>query len=258
MRLRLLRLIARGWATHSKHLLSSGYFLLVSLIQPIVFATLASFLFRAGDRPDALLYAAIGAGMLSVWAATLFGSGQALTLLRAAGLLELLVSAPAPFAVVLAAITLATATVGFYSVVATLVWGWLLFDVPVHPHHPWLLVAAVPATVFSLGMLGMVLASVFVRFRYANALTNLFSYPVWLLSGMLVPVDLLPHWTRPASWLLPPTWGVRAIRDSFLGGRPLPAIAICVGLGTGYLVLGLFTVRGFELLARRRATLALV
>lgn len=255
---RRLRLMARGLLTQSKHLLSSGYFLVVSAIQPIVFATLAFFLFRAGERPDALLYAAIGAGMLSVWVAALFGSGQALTLLRAAGLLELLVSAPAPFAVVLAPITLASAAVGLYSLVATLVWGWLLFDVPVHPHHPWLLVVAVPATVFSLGMLGMVFASVFVRFRYANALTNLFSYPVWLLSGMLVPIDLLPGWTRPVSWLLPPTWGVRAIRDSILGGRPLPAIGICLALGVGYLCLGLVTVRKFEVLARRRASLALV
>jgi len=253
-----IRLMARGLLTQSKHLLSSGYFLFVSAMQPIVFATLASLLFRAGQQPDALLYAAIGAGMLSVWVAALFGSGQSLTLLRAAGLLELLVSAPAPFAVVLAPITLASAAVGLYSLLATLAWGWLLFDVPVRPHHPWLLVAAVPATVFSLGMLGMVFASVFVRFRYANALTNLFSYPVWLLSGMLVPLDLLPHWTRPISWILPPTWGVRAIRDSILGGDALPAIGICLALGLGYLGLGLFTVRRFELLARRQAALALV
>jgi ABC-2 type transport system permease protein len=255
---RLLRLVLRGWATHSRHLLSSGYFLMVSSIQPVVYATLAFFMFRAGGRPEPLMYAAIGAGMLSVWVMTLVGSGQGLTMLRAAGLLELMVCAPAPFAAVLAPITLATATVGLYSLVATLLWGWLLFGVPVHAEHPWLLLVAIPVTVFSLGMLGMVFASVFVRFRYANALTNLFTYPVWLLSGMLVPVDRLPEWTRPATWLLPPTWGVRAIRDSFLGGQPLPALGICLALGVAYLGLGLLTVGRFELLARHRASLALV
>jgi ABC-2 type transport system permease protein len=254
---RRLRLVARGWLVHTRHLSASGFFVLMSSVQPVVFATLAFFLFRAGDRPDGLLYAAVGAGMLSIWATTLIGSGQALTLLRAAGMLELLVAAPAPFAYVLAPITLATATVGLYSLVATLAWGWLLFDIPVRPEHPGLLLLAIPATVFGLGMLGMVLAALFVRFRYANAFTNLFDYPVWLLSGMLVPVELLPAWLRPLSWPLPSTWGVRAIRESVLGGEPLVAIAACLGLGIVYLGLGLLTIRRFELLARRHASLAL-
>jgi ABC-2 type transport system permease protein len=254
---RRLRLGVRGWLVHTKHLSASGFFLLTSLVQPIVMATLAFYLFRAGHRPVSLTYAAIGSGMLSLWSTTLVGSGQALTLLRAAGMLELLVAAPAPFVFVLAPITLATATVGLYSMVATLVWGALLFDIPLRIQHPLLLVVAVPATVFGLGMLGLVLASVFVRFRYANGLTNLFDYPVWLLSGMLVPVDLLPGWIRPLSWLLPSSWGVQAIRDSVLGGRPVAAIGACLALGTGYFCLGLFTVGRFELLARRRASLAL-
>lgn len=254
---RRLRLVWRGWVVHTKHLLSSGYFLLISSIQPVVFATLAFYLFRAGDRPGSLVYAAIGAGMLNLWVTTLVGSGQALTMLRAAGMLELLVAAPVPFVSVLAPITLATATVGLYALVATLGWGWLLFGIPLHVAHPLLLIAAVPVTVFGLGMIGMVFASVFVRFRYANAMTNLLDYPIWLCSGMLVPVGLLPSWVRPVSWVLPPTWGVQAIRDSVLGGRPVYAIGACLALGVGYLGLGTLTIRRFELLARRSASLAL-
>jgi ABC-2 type transport system permease protein len=172
-------------------------------------------------------------------------------------MLELLVAAPVPFAFVLAPITVATASIGLSSLVLTLAWGRLLFDIPVGPQHPWLLVAAVLVTVFGLGMLGMVFASVLVRLRYANALTNLFDYPVWLLSGLLVPVELLPGWARPLSWLLPPTWGVRAIRDSILGGAPGFAIGMCLALGVVYLGVGVLTIRKFEELARRRASLAL-
>lgn len=232
-----LRLLARGWMIHTKHLSSSAFFILLSAVQPVVFASVAFYVFRAGDRSSALVYAAIGAGMLSLWHTTLVGSGQALTLLRTAGILELLVVAPAPFVFVLAPMTLATASVGLYSLAATLAWGWLLFDMPLHVEHPVLLAAAIPSTVFGLGMLGMVLGSVFVRHRYANALTNLLVYPVWLISGMLVPVTLLPAWLRPVSWLLPSTWGAQAIRESILGGRPVFAIAACLGLGIGYRLL---------------------
>ena len=252
-----LRLLLRGWAIHSKHLLSSGFFVLMSAVQPIVFASLAFYLFRAGQRPDSLLYAAIGAAMLTVWSTTLIGSGQALTLLRSDGMLELLVAAPVPFVYVLAPITVATATVGLGSLVLTLAWGWLLFDIPMVPAHPVLLFPAVAVTAFGLGMLGLVFGSVFVRFRYANGLTNVLDYPVWLLSGLLVPVDLLPGWTRPISWLLPSTWGVRAIRESILDGDPLFAIGMCFALGVVYLGLGGLTIRTFERLARSRASLAL-
>jgi ABC-2 type transport system permease protein len=106
-------------------------------------------------------------------------------------------------------------------------------------------------------MFGAVLGAVFVRFRYANALTNGLLYPVWLVSGILVPVALLPGWTRPVSWLLPTTWGVRAIRESLLGGDPPVAIGACLILGACYLGLAAIAVRRFEVLARRHASLAL-
>jgi len=251
------RLVVRGWVVHVKHLFASSMFILISSISPIVFVTIAFYLFRAGREPHAAVYAAIGAGMQSMWSATLIGSGQSLTLMRTMGMLELLVAAPVPLGFVLAPITLATATVGLCALAATLTWGIVLFDIPIQVVHPLLLVLALPATVFALGMFGMVLGSVFVRFRYANALTNLFDYPIWLLCGLLIPVDFLPGALRPVSWLLPPTWGAEAIRDSIIGGAPLPAIGACLALGVAYLGLSSLTVRRFEVLARRRASLAL-
>jgi ABC-2 type transport system permease protein len=251
------RLVARGWLTQVKHMSSTGYFVLFSAVQPVIFATIAFYLFMVGGRQDALGYAAIGAGMLGLWHTTLVGSGQALTMLRAAGMLELLVAAPAPFVLVLAPITLATASVGFCSLIATMAWGGLVFGMPLQVAQPWWLAVAVPATAISLGTFGAVLGAVFVRFRYANALTNGLLYPVWLVSGILVPVALLPGWTRPVSWLLPTTWGVRAIRESVLGGDPPVAIGACLILGACYLGLAAIAVRRFEVLARRRASLAL-
>jgi ABC-2 type transport system permease protein len=251
------RLVARGWLLQVKHMSSTGYFILFSAVQPVIFATIAFYLFTAGGRQGALGYAAIGAGMLGLWHTTLVGSGQALTMLRAAGMLELLVAAPAPFVLVLVPVTLATASVGFYSLIATIAWGGLVFGMPLQVAQPWWLAVAVPVTAIGLGMFGAVLGAVFVRFRYANALTNGLLYPVWLVSGILVPVALLPGWARPVSWLLPTTWGVRAIRESVLGGDPPVAIGACLILGACYLVLAAIAVRRFEVLARRHASLAL-
>jgi ABC-2 type transport system permease protein len=255
---KLLRFFAKTWIFHVKSLTLSGFFLLTSAIQPVIFASLAFLMWRAGGQGGTLLYVSLGAGLMGIWSSTLFGSGGTIQWMRWQGTLEIAIAAPARFLVVLVSATLATASIGLYSLAATILWGRLLFGVPFELEHPVLFVLAIPATIIGLGLLGLVMASTFVLYRHANAMSNLLEYPVWLITGLLVPLSLLPGWTHFLSWILAPTWGVRAIRDSALGGGdPLGAIAMCLVLGAVYLVIGSLTVSHFERQAREKATLSL-
>ncbi len=179
-------------------------------------------MFRAGGKPGTLFYASLGAAVYGIWSSTLFGSGGAIQWQRWQGTLELLVAAPAPFFLVILPLTLATSTIGVYSLASTLLWGRLVFGIPFHVAHPFAFVVAVPATILGLGLLGLVFASTFVLYRHANALSNMLEWPVLLVTGMLVPLSLLPGWSHPIAWVLAPTWGVRAIRAAALGGSPWP------------------------------------
>ena len=251
------RLFWTGWLFHIKSLTLSGFFVLTTVIQPVIFATIAFYMFQAGQRPGTLLYAALGAGLMGIWSSTLFGSGGAIQWQRWQGTLEPLVTAPAPFVLVLVPLTIATSTVGVYSLSATLLWGRFAFGIPFELAHPWLFALAIPVTVISLGLLGLVLGSTFILYRHANALSNLLEYPIWLVTGLLVPISLLPGWVAPIAWVLAPTWGMRAIRESALGGDPLPDLGLAVVLGVVYLSIGSFFLHVFEKLARSRATLSL-
>jgi len=194
---------------------------------------------------------------MGIWSATLFGSGGAIQWQRWQGTLEILVGAPPPFLATLLPLTIATATIGIYSVVGTLAWGRLFFGTPLDFAHPLQVAIAIPATILSLGALGLLLASTFVLYRNANAFANLLEYPVWLATGLLVPLTFLPSWVGPVSWVLSPTWGMTAIREAALGGSAWVELAMCAGLGVVYLVLGSVALRNFERLARSRATLSL-
>jgi ABC-2 type transport system permease protein len=253
----VLRLIYAGWRFHVKSLTLSGFFVLLSVISPIIFASMAYFMFRAGARPGSLLYVSLGAAMMGIWSSTLFGSGGAIQWQRWQGTLEYCIASPPPFILVLVPLTIATATVGLYSLVATLTWGWLFFDVPFSIEHPLQFAVALPAMVTGLGLLGLVLASTFILYRNANALSNLLEFPVWLITGLLTGIAILPGWVQPLSWALAPTWGVRALREAALGGNAWPEIGMCLALGAAYLVIGHFCLRYFERLARERATLAI-
>jgi ABC-2 type transport system permease protein len=89
-------------------------------------------------------------------------------------------------------------------------------------------------------------------------LGNLFEWPVWMFSGLLIPVAVVPGWLQPVSWLFAPRWGMRALRHATLGtGSPWLDIAVCALLSVAYLIAGSFCLRLFLRSARARATLAL-
>jgi ABC-2 type transport system permease protein len=106
-------------------------------------------------------------------------------------------------------------------------------------------------------MLGLILAATLVLYRAALYLGNSFEYPGWLVCGLLVPLSVLPAWVEPISWVLAPTWGMSAIRESTLGGSPLEPILMCLALSACYAVIAVVCLRFFERLARQRASLAL-
>jgi ABC-2 type transport system permease protein len=102
-----------------------------------------------------------------------------------------------------------------------------------------------------------VLAVAFVRFRQAWALGNMLEYPVWLISGFLVPLSLFPGWVRPISWMLAPTWGIRAIRGAALAGPSYGDIGMALGVGAAYVVVGILLVHRALHAARAKGTLSL-
>ncbi|MEF9883748.1 ABC transporter permease [Streptomyces sp. P9-A4] len=254
---RVPRLVLVGVRTHVSYMSRSPIEITFAVLVPLVYATLAVYLFRAAGDPDRLLTASVGAGLMGIWGSVLFGSGGAVQNQRWLGTLESLVVAPTPLALVLLPITLATAVIGTYAMGATLLWGVLLFDVPLDFAHPLLFLLAVPVCVLALGMTGLLLAATFVLLRNANALANPLDTPVWLLSGLLVPVTVLPAWTHPVSWALPTTWGARAVHAATSGGEVVTPMLTALALGAGYALAAVLVLGRVERRARAAATLAL-
>jgi len=249
--------IRAGWGLHLKSLSMSTFFVFVYLVMPVLLAAIAFYLFRNGARHVSLFEGALGTGMMGLWSTTLFGAGEALTRARREGTLELMVLAPTPLFYSVFAITLASATLGLYSIAATTLCAYLLFGVPIEIAQPGWFAAGLVVSVVSLGLLGVLLASFFFLYRYANALTNLLETPVWLLCGLLIPVALLPGWSVPVSWILAPTWGIETLRAAASGSDAVRPLLAEIGVGIAYLLLGLRVLGWVERLACVRASLPL-
>jgi ABC-2 type transport system permease protein len=75
--------------------------------------------------------------------------------------------------------------------------------------------------------------------------------PVFLLSGIFVPVESLPGWLKPLSYLLPPTWAIQGLRDVMLRGWGLEHVWLHVAVLSGFAIV--FTALAILGLRRSRA-----
>ena len=252
-----LRLLGFCWLMHVKMMSRSAFDGLLAIVWPLFFATVAFFMFRTGHGSSALGPIGLAAAVMGIWSTTATSAGGAIQQQRWWGILEILVASPTRLILVLAPITTAIAGIGVYSIVTTLLWGRLLFGVPLHVEHPLLFAISIPAAVISIGLLGLVLASTFVVYRSASNLSQALEYPVWTITGMLIPLSLLPSWVTPLAWVLAPTWGMRAVRHAAMGGDVGTPLLVCAALTIAYAGIAAVLLHYFERLARDRASLSL-
>ncbi|HLX32968.1 MAG TPA: ABC transporter permease [Gaiellaceae bacterium] len=253
----MIRAFLGGMRVHVIQFSRNPFDLSGVFLWPILYASIAYYLLRGKDDPKLLLAASLGAAVMLMWSLVVIGSSSALENQRWLGTLELLVAAPAPFAAAICSITVASGFVGAYGFLATIVWGRLLFHVPIAIHDPLAFAVAIPCCVLAIGTLGLVMASTFVLYRAAFSLGIALQYPVWIATGLLVPLSVLPAFVGKIGWFLGPYWGFRAIRDATLGGAPWPQMGMCVALSAAYVVLGSVCLRVFVHVARSTGSLKL-
>jgi ABC-2 type transport system permease protein len=255
--MRTLRMLGVAWWLHVKMLAVSAFDGFFQVIWPLFFATTAFMVYRQAGDPDVMVYAGLGAAVMGIWSVIATTASSLLQRERWLGTLELLVAAPTRFALILVPMTTAMASLGLYSMAATLLWGWLLFDITVPVADPLLFVLSIVASILSIALIGFLLSVAVVRYRTAWAMGNLLEYPGWLVCGFLVPLSLFPDWVGWLAHALPPTWGMQAIRASAAGGSPWIDVLMCLGLGIVYGLVGALLSETVLRSARRHAALAL-
>jgi ABC-2 type transport system permease protein len=110
--------------------------------------------------------------------------------------------------------------------------------------HPVLFVLSLLFTVIAFVAFGLVMAPVFLISPVMQHFNNAIEFPVYLLAGFLFPIALLPSWTTPLSYILPPYWAARALHEAAHGKGDLAVV-----MGSWAILL---LVAGFCLLVSRR------
>jgi ABC-2 type transport system permease protein len=118
--------------------------------------------------------------------------------------------------------------------------GNLLFDVPLRGN----LVLVFGGTLaYLMATLSMgLLISTFAQTQQRAIMGGFFVLmPALLLSGFMTPIEAMPAWIRPITYIIPVRWFIEIIRGSLLRGATLadlaPSLLALVGIGLAFLLI---------------------
>jgi ABC-2 type transport system permease protein len=199
------------------------------LIQPLIIAVLALWMLEAKGG-DVAIYVVVGSGMTGLWSSLLFVSGNSINNERWQGTLETLVGVPTPLSVIVLGKNLANVLQSLSSMIVSYLLVALLFGYSLSIAEPLLFVVSLLFTVLGFMCFALIISPIFVMNPGVQEFQNAMEFPVYLLCGFLFPIAMLPGWTLPISYILPPYWAARALHMASSGDGSLPQIALCWGM----------------------------
>ena len=230
----------------------------ITLLIPSV-TQLAFFVFlgRAAHVANDAYYVA-GNALVAAATPALFGMAQAIAGERYTQTLALLVVSPASRVALFLGRALPATANGIIVSVWTFAVAALLFGITIRGSALGPLALTIAVTSFSCVGIGLVNASLGLRWRETAVLGNMLLYILLLFAGVSVPLDRLPGWMSTLAQGLPVTHGAHAAR-AILAGAPFDHVARLIGaealVGVAYATIGLVSLAYFEVEARRGATL---
>jgi ABC-2 type transport system permease protein len=209
---------------------------------PFTVVMLLSIVMHAA-RPDLVANAFLAPTLIGLWG---FSTGLAAEVLlgeRWNETLKLGMAAPGALHPVYLGRITAVMALGVVPLGETWLLGKLLFGVTPAVHHPWVFWAAMAASVFAMTGTSLLLATSMLMSKNSNHYLNFLSFPIYVLSGVMVPVHHLPEFLQPLSHFIFLSWSADLMRDS-MAVAPVADIVwrllAIVGLGVAALVGGRF------------------
>ncbi|HET7145288.1 MAG TPA: ABC transporter permease [Anaerolineales bacterium] len=196
-----------------RNLFSEGFVIFAIIFQPMIIAVLALFMLK-DKGGDYAMFVVVGSGLTGLWSSLLFVSGNSINSERWTGTLESLVGMPTPFEVIVFGKNLANVAQSLLSMVSSYSLAAFLFGYSLSLTQPLLFFITLLISMFAFICFGLTIAPVFIMYRSVQQWENAMEFPVYIICGFLFPIALLPQWTTPISYLLPPYWAAMALHGT--------------------------------------------
>ena len=212
--------IGLGWAIESNWsdpFLFAVYTAAKPLAGALILVVMFSVIVPQGQDTDILQFMIVGTALWNVVFGVMGGLVQSILEDRERyRMMKYVVVTPSSLFPFLLGRSLARVLISFVAVALTLIVGVVFIGVDLRPN----LIILVPATI--LGVVSVIALGVFMAGWCLQLRQEAWSYPeaiagaLYLVSGAIFPVDVLPGFVQPISWALPTTWWIEASRRGLL------------------------------------------
>lgn len=193
------------------------------VVQPMIIALLAMWMLQ-DKGADAAIFVVVGSGMTGLWSTLLFVGGNSISEERWEGTLESLIAVPTPLPLIIFGKNIANVVQSLLSMIVSYLFISLAFNYPLHLNSPLLFFISLVLTVFAFICFGLILSPIFLVSPGVQRFQNAMEFPVYILSGFLFPILMLPGWTTPLSYLLPTYWAAEALHGTSSGNASFEQI----------------------------------
>lgn len=229
-------------------------------LSPLIYFSMLLLTYRISGQATAggyniegfLLVGAIG---MVLWISAIWTGGYAIEIERTEGTINSLFLTPTNRNAIIMGYSLGGFAILIVPTAVVLVALGIMTGAQFDVQSPLAVVLACLALVFGAFALGQVLAGAFVLTRRANLWANFLQNPIYLLSGMAVPVSALPDWIQWFAAVFPIGAGMTALRDALLTGATVGDIAgplvRFAASSAALLIIGTLLMRRVENVAKR-------
>jgi ABC-2 type transport system permease protein len=228
--LSMMKIIWGSCMIQMKQSFARATFKFCVLVQPIIYAVITFMMFKNSGIENFTSYVVLGTGIMSLWSSICFSSAGDIERERYMGTLEIVTSVPVQFKIIMLGKVLGNTILGLMSMVITFVFVSVVFGEVLIIANPMIFIVSLIISLLSFMAISMLLAPSFTLSRNSRALMNCLEYPIYILCGVLFPIEVLPMWIRPLSYMLSPTWAVKLLRDSSLGVQDFDKFFISLGV----------------------------
>lgn len=187
------------------------------IANPIVNTILLYHMFLNSNMDNYTTYVMLGAGLMGLWSCICFSSAGDINRERFSGTLSLIYVTPTSFSVILLGKVIGNTILSFVSLVISFLTAVLFYQAPIHIEKMGYLMLAIFAAMICFITISILIAYLLTLSRKTQLYMNCIEVPIIFICGFLFPVEILPSWVQPISYILAPTWAVKLIRLSVAG-----------------------------------------
>jgi len=224
------RAISASFKQQAIQFIADPQWVIPSIVSPFLFTMVMLYIYQDVTGPI-VLQAVLGGGVLGMWANTLFSSSFTVSYDRMNGTFETILGSPTRMYDVLIGRSLWSAFIGLINAMLVFIIAELIFQTGLTLMNPIAFFIMLALTLFSLASVGMLISTAFVFSRRGRVFSAIAEYPIYVLSGALVPITVLPQSMQYISYILAPAWGIDAMKLVAIeeyGGMMGFSLPICI------------------------------